>query len=126
MKKFRCNRKIFSIHTKMFVFARKLSLDQNLNRMSMQDYDVAQWCLQTPYFVNLLFLLLQATICLNQLMNKHFLFIWLCITRKKASGHVVLACIVELGSQVHNRGSLLVQVDLIVHLVPVSIVHQPS
>lgn len=81
---------------------------------------------QTPYFVNLLFLLLQATICLNQLMNKHFLFIWLCITRKKVPGHVVLACIVELGSQVHNRGSLLVQVDLIVHLVPVSIVHQPS
>ena len=54
------------MHTKMFVFFE-------------QDVNAGLWCgtyngafVQTLYFVNLLFLLLQATICLSQLMNKTF------------------------------------------------------
>lgn len=94
----------------------------------MQDYDVAQWCLcsNTLFCELVIFVTAGHHLPVRQLMNKHFLFMWLCITRKKVPGNVFLACIVELGSQVHDRGSLLVQVDLIVHLVPVSIVHQLS
>ena len=46
MKKFRYSRKICSMHTKVFVFTRKLEskFEQDVSAL---DYDVAQWCLCT-------------------------------------------------------------------------------